>query len=186
MSPFWANPALAHTGRPVSKAYKCISVHKHTDSCSNTGAHPKTNAQKLGDFCTHMHRHTCTPHPSSFAALTPTPTYSFWGLLGLLCQGAALFPHPAAHGTVHQAPSPVSFSSSQSLFVRLKVPGATSQGAWSFQRSWEWLSQPCGDLLASQSWVNGSPLPGPAQLPGRARSCPSMAFEKVGYGERGL
>lgn len=69
---------------------------------------------------------THTGTPSSPPLLPPLlPTYGFWGLLGLLGRGT-LFPHPSAQGTAHRAPQP-SARLQQSLFVRLQVPGATSQ-----------------------------------------------------------
>lgn len=40
-----------------------------------------------------------------------------------------------------------------SLFVRLQVPGANDQGAWSSKSHGEWLRQPSGELFGSKSWV---------------------------------
>lgn len=69
-----------------------------------TNASPHTNRAILAQTQVHTPKPTWNTqecihaHTHSFPAHLPTPTYSFWGLLGLLCQGA-FFPHPSAQGS---------------------------------------------------------------------------------------
>ena len=105
------------------ETYKHISEHKHMNPCSNTRARPKINPGNTQALTpTHILFLLLLPaHP------TPSPNIQLLGPAGPPLPGHSL-PPSLEEGTAHRLLQ-LQLQLHRSLFVRLQVPWAVSQGA---------------------------------------------------------
>lgn len=105
----WPTQASLWSQRPTN-----LSLHKHSDPCSNTGVHPKTNTEphEPSNPYTLKLTHAEVARPSSFLPPTPTPNIQLLGAAGPPVPGRCL--PPSYGGAGHCPPGSSTISSGSS------------------------------------------------------------------------